>query len=239
MTIKKNLGVTLMTFGATLALGLGVSSQVHADTQVNANTIKVTQGDTLGAIAKEHDTTVASLANTNGLANENLIYVGDQLTLPTTGTYQVTASVPHKNTTNSTYKMPTSGNASNSVSTSNSSSNTTETTSGSQTSSTPSSVATPTSTPSSVATPTSTTTASTSTVSAEQSAKDWIAQKESGGSYTASNPSGAYGRYQLKSYNLKWGTSAEAQERAAAAYINSKYGTWVNAKAFWMQHGWY
>lgn len=229
MTIKKNLGVTLMTFGATLALGLGVSSQVHADTQVNANTIKVTQGDTLGAIAKEHDTTVASLANANGLTNENLIYVGDQLTLPTTGTYQITASVPHKNTTNSTYKMPTSGNASNSASVSSSSSNSTETTAGSQTSSTSSSVATP----------TSTTTASTSTVSAEQSAKDWIAQKESGGSYTASNPSGAYGKYQLMGYNLKWGTSIDAQERAASAYIHSRYGTWTNAKAFWMQHGWY
>lgn len=228
MTIKKNFGVTLMTFGATLALGLGVSSQVHADTQVNANTIKVTQGDTLGAIAKEHDTTVASLANANGLANENLIYVGDQLTLPTTGTYQVTASVPHKNTTNSSYKIPTSGNASNSASTSNSSSNTTKATSGSQTSSTSSSVATP----------TSTTTASTSTVSAEQSAKDWIAQKESGGSYTASN--GAYyGRYQLSRSYLKGDYSVANQEKVVSQYVQQRYGSYVKAAQHERTYNWY
>lgn len=70
-------------------------------------------------------------------------------------------------------------------------------------------------------------------------AKEWIANKESGGSYTAQNPSGAYGRYQLMSFNLKYGTSPEAQERAADEYVSARYGSWDNAKAFWLQHNWY
>ena len=80
--------------------------------------------------------------------------------------------------------------------------------------------------------------ASTSNVGSS-SAKEWIAQKESGGSYTASNPSGAYGKYQLKSYNLKYGTSPAGQERAANEYVQNRYSSWDNAKSFWLQHGWY
>ena len=71
------------------------------------------------------------------------------------------------------------------------------------------------------------------------SAKEWIANKESGGSYTASNPSGAYGRYQLMQFNLKYGTSPEGQERAADEYVASRYGSWENAQAFWLAHNWY
>lgn len=71
------------------------------------------------------------------------------------------------------------------------------------------------------------------------SAKEWIANKESGGSYTASNPSGAYGRYQLMQFNLKYGTSPEGQERAADEYVASRYGSWEAAQAFWLAHNWY
>ena len=83
--------------------------------------------------------------------------------------------------------------------------------------------------------------ASTSSVgsSSEQSAKDFIAYHESRGSYSASNPSGAYGKYQLKSYNLKYGTSPAGQERAANEYVDQRYGSWNNAKSFWLQHNWY
>lgn len=71
------------------------------------------------------------------------------------------------------------------------------------------------------------------------SAKEWIANKESGGSYTAANPSGAYGKYQLMSFNLKYGTSPEGQERAADEYVANRYSTWDEAKSFWQSHGWY
>lgn len=71
------------------------------------------------------------------------------------------------------------------------------------------------------------------------SAKDWIVAKESGGSYTAANPSGAYGKYQLMPFNLKYGTSPEAQDRAAEEYVSARYGSWDNAKQAWLSQGWY
>lgn len=71
------------------------------------------------------------------------------------------------------------------------------------------------------------------------SAKEWIAERESGGSYTAQNPSGAYGKYQLMPFNLKYGTTPEAQDRAADEYVISRYGSWENAKAFWIANSWY
>lgn len=142
----------------------------------------------------------------NHLANANLIYVGDKLS--------VNSGVAQANTT--TQAPQTTAQASNMQAK--------QTTTATPKTSTASSQS-----------------ASTSNVasSSEQSAKDFIAQKESGGSYTASNPSGAYGKYQLKSYNLKYGTSPAGQERAASEYVTSRYGSWNNAKSFWLQHNWY
>lgn len=71
------------------------------------------------------------------------------------------------------------------------------------------------------------------------SAKEWIAQRESGGSYTAQN-SRYIGRYQLDSAYLNGDYSPANQERVAQKYINERYGgSWDNAKAFWLAHGWY
>ena len=83
------------------------------------------------------------------------------------------------------------------------------------------------------------TSASTSTVSgSEAEAKEWIAQKESGGSYTATN--GRYiGRYQLTDSYLNGDYSAENQERVADAYVAGRYGSWTEAKNFWLNNGWY
>lgn len=85
-------------------------------------------------------------------------------------------------------------------------------------------------------------TATTSTSSAlpqsDQSAKEWIAQRESSGSYTARN--GRYvGRYQLDSSYLNGDYSAANQEKVATSYVTSRYGSWSNAKQFWISHGWY
>ncbi|WP_275400295.1 LysM peptidoglycan-binding domain-containing protein, partial [Enterococcus faecium] len=70
------------------------------------------------------------------------------------------------------------------------------------------------------------------------SAKEWIAQKESSGSYTATN--GRYiGRYQLDSSYLNGDYSAANQEKVAEQYVTSRYGSWEAAKAFWEANGWY
>lgn len=87
----------------------------------------------------------------------------------------------------------------------------------------------------------STTSASSYTSSAsgsEASAKAWIAGKESGGSYSATN--GQYiGKYQLSASYLNGDYSAANQERVADNYVQSRYGSWTAAKAFWQANGWY
>ena len=74
--------------------------------------------------------------------------------------------------------------------------------------------------------------------SSEQAAKDWIANRESGGSYTARNGQ-YYGKYQLSASYLHGDYSPANQERVANNYVTSRYGSWVNAKNFWIRHGWY
>lgn len=70
------------------------------------------------------------------------------------------------------------------------------------------------------------------------SAKEWIAQRESGGSYNAQN--GRYiGKFQLDSAYLNGDYSPANQERVANKYVSDRYGSWDNAKAFWLAHGWY
>ena len=73
-----------------------------------------------------------------------------------------------------------------------------------------------------------------------RAAKPWIAQRESGGNYKAVNPSsGTYGRYQLMPSYLHGNYSPANQERTANRYVKNRYGSWVNAKRFWLSHGWY
>ena len=79
---------------------------------------------------------------------------------------------------------------------------------------------------------------STSSSSSEEAAKAWIASKESGGSYTASNGN-YYGKYQLSLSYLNGDTSAANQEKVANSYVQSRYGSWTAAKAFWQANGWY
>lgn len=72
----------------------------------------------------------------------------------------------------------------------------------------------------------------------EKAAKHWIAMRESGGSYTARNGS-CYGRYQLSIGYLHGDLSPKNQERVADNYVYGRYGSWVNAKRFWLAHNWY
>lgn len=74
--------------------------------------------------------------------------------------------------------------------------------------------------------------------SAETAAKNWIAMRESSGSYTARNGQ-YYGKYQLSLSYLGGNLSPANQERVANNYVKGRYGSWVNAKNFWLRHGWY
>ncbi|MFR4967231.1 hypothetical protein [Lactobacillus kalixensis] len=74
--------------------------------------------------------------------------------------------------------------------------------------------------------------------SAEKAAKRWIAMRESGGSYYARNGS-CYGKYQLSIGYLGGDLSPKNQERVADRYVYGRYGSWVNAKRFWLAHHWY
>lgn len=72
----------------------------------------------------------------------------------------------------------------------------------------------------------------------EAEAKAWIAFKESTDNYDARN--GKYiGKYQLTNTYLDGDYSPENQERVADEYVSSRYGSWVAAKDFWLQNGWY
>lgn len=82
------------------------------------------------------------------------------------------------------------------------------------------------------------TTYTSSASGSESAAKEWIAQKESSGSYTATNGQ-YYGRYQLTNTYLNGDYSVENQERVADSYVQSRYGSWSAAQAFWMANGWY
>lgn len=72
----------------------------------------------------------------------------------------------------------------------------------------------------------------------EKAAKHWIAMRESGGSYTARNGV-CYGKYQLNIGYLNGDLSPKNQERTADNYVYGRYGSWVNAKRFWLAHNCY
>jgi hypothetical protein len=75
----------------------------------------------------------------------------------------------------------------------------------------------------------------------------WIMQHESGGSTTSRNPhSTAFGAFQLIAANRRhymgsnWqSTDLGTQYAAASRYVRDRYGSWDNAKAFWVRHRWY
>ena len=175
-------------------------------------TYTVKSGDTLSGIAEKYNTTVEKLAEKNKIKDIHLIYVDQVLVID--------GEAPATSTTSAaTAEAPVAAPAA------------TETT----TYEAP--AASVTVAEETVAT--TETSASTSTVSgSEAEAKEWIAQKESGGSYTATN--GRYiGRYQLTDSYLNGDYSAENQERVADAYVAGRYGSWTEAKNFWLNNGWY
>ena len=153
---------------------------------------------------------INAIAESNSISDINLIYSGQQLTIPTEGSAQAAAE-PQATVQEAPVQAEQP---------------VVQETVQTETQAAP------------VAETQSATTETTTTATSTNAAKEWIAQKESSGSYTATN--GRYiGRYQLDSSYLNGDYSAANQEKVAEQYVASRYGSWEAAKAFWEANGWY
>ncbi|KAF1282775.1 aggregation-promoting factor [Lactiplantibacillus plantarum] len=211
MKIKNAL---LSTAAATASLfAIGATAQ--------AATVTVKAGDTVSAIAADHNTTIDAIQQANHLKDVNLILVGQQLevngdstTTTSTQTTQQTTTTQSSAQTSQTQAQPSQA---------------------SQTQSSQTQTSKP------AAQTTTQRLVSTSNYSnngSDSAARAWIAGKESGGSYSARN--GQYiGKYQLSASYLNGDYSAANQERVANSYVASRYGSWSNAKSHWLANGWY
>ncbi|MDY3602957.1 LysM peptidoglycan-binding domain-containing protein [Enterococcus faecium] len=206
-----------LLFGTTLAAGAAffMGTTAHAD---EAYTVQ--SGDTLSTISQKYvgdNSLINAIAESNSISDINLIYSGQQLTIPTEGSAQAAAEPQAAVQEAPVQAEPVQAEQP-----------VVQETVQTETQAAP--VAETQAAP--AVTETTATPASTS------SAKEWIAQKESSGSYTATN--GRYiGRYQLDSSYLNGDYSAANQERVAEQYVASRYGSWEAAKAFWEANGWY
>ena len=202
-----------LLFGTTLAAGAAffMGTTAHAD---EAYTVQ--SGDTLSTISQKYvgdNSLINAIAESNSISDINLIYSGQQLTIPTEGSAQAAAEPQAAVQEAPVQAEPVQAEQP-----------VVQETVQTETQAAP--VAEIQSAP-----------AATETTSTN-AAKEWIAQKESSGSYTATN--GRYiGRYQLDSSYLNGDYSAANQEKVAEQYVASRYGSWEAAKAFWEANGWY
>ncbi|WDC80434.1 LysM peptidoglycan-binding domain-containing protein [Ligilactobacillus ruminis] len=192
-----------------LSIACAAGFTVAGAAAANADTVMVKSGDTLSQIADENNTTVSSIQSLNSLQNIHLIFPGQKLVINTNNGDAAASTQQSAQTTQQASQQQTTQQASQQQ--------TTQQASQQQTMQT---------TQQAVAS------------SSEQAARDWIASRESGGSYTAQNGN-YYGKYQLSRAYLGGDYSAENQERVADSYVLNRYGSWANAKAHWLQNGWY
>ncbi|EOY2580787.1 LysM peptidoglycan-binding domain-containing protein, partial [Enterococcus faecium] len=196
-----------LLFGTTLAAGAAffMGTTAHAD---EAYTVQ--SGDTLSTISQKYvgdNSLINAIAESNSISDINLIYSGQQLTIPTEGSTQAAAEPQAAVQEAPVQAEPVQAEQP-----------VVQETVQTETQAAP------------VAETQSATTETTAT--STNAAKEWIAQKESSGSYTATN--GRYiGRYQLDSSYLNGDYSAANQEKVAEQYVASRYGSWEAAKAFW------
>ncbi|EGP5549349.1 LysM peptidoglycan-binding domain-containing protein, partial [Enterococcus faecium] len=167
-----------LLFGTTLAAGAAffMGTTAHAD---EAYTVQ--SGDTLSAISQKYvgdNSLINAIAESNSISDINLIYSGQQLTIPTEGSAQVAAEPQAAVQEAPVQTEPVQAEQP-----------VVQETVQTETQAAP------------AVTETAATPASTS------SAKEWIAQKESSGSYTATNGR-YIGRYQLDSSYLNGDYSA-------------------------------
>ena len=204
-----------LLFGTTLAAGAAffMGTTAHAD---EAYTVQ--SGDTLSTISQKYvgdNSLINAIAESNSISDINLIYSGQQLTIPTEGSTQAAAEPQAAVQEAPVQAEPVQAEQP-----------VVQETVQTETQAAP------------VAETQSATTETTTTATSTNAAKEWIAQKESSGSYTATN--GRYiGRYQLDSSYLNGDYSAANQEKVAEQYVASRYGSWEAAKALWEANGWY
>ncbi|HFX3813848.1 TPA: LysM peptidoglycan-binding domain-containing protein, partial [Enterococcus faecium] len=189
-----------LLFGTTLAAGAAffMGTTAHAD---EAYTVQ--SGDTLSTISQKYvgdNSLINAIAESNSISDINLIYSGQQLTIPTEGSTQAAAEPQAAVQEAPVQAEPVQAEQP-----------VVQETVQTETQAAP------------VAETQSATTETTAT--STNAAKEWIAQKESSGSYTATN--GRYiGRYQLDSSYLNGDYSAANQEKVAEQYVASRYGSW-------------
>ncbi|KRM95283.1 extracellular protein [Liquorilactobacillus aquaticus DSM 21051] len=234
----------------------------------NADTVTVKAGDTVSHIASANNTTVSAIEKANSLSNVDLIFVGQQIEVggsssnttqasSSTVTPQAPAAKSQQAQSSSvntqkqtsaassqqTQKSQAQTSAASSQQTQSSQAQTSAASSQQAQSSqvqtsAASSQQTSQSSQSQTAQQTSTTSSTTTSSSSEEAAKNWIGSHESGNNYSATN--GQYiGKYQLSKSYLNGDYSAANQERVAAQYVQSRYGTWANAQKHWEENGWY
>lgn len=183
---------------------------VFASTAVaNADTVTVKSGDTVSKLAKDYNTTVDAIVNTNKLSNANLIFVGQKLEIgeatQADNNQQAAQSQQSQQAAQGQQSQQVAPAASSQQATTNYNTNSNYT----------------------------------SSVSGnEQAAKEWIAARESGGNYGARNGQ-YIGRYQLSASYLGGDYSPANQERVADQYVASRYGSWSAAQSHWLSNGWY
>ena len=183
---------------------------VFASTAVaNADTVTVKSGDTVSKLAKDYNTTVDAIVNTNKLSNANLIFVGQKLEIgkatQADNNQQAAQDQQSQQAAQDQQSQQVAPAASSQQATTNY----------------------------------NTTSNYTSNVSGnEQAAKEWIAARESGGNYGARNGQ-YIGRYQLSASYLGGDYSPANQERVADQYVASRYGSWSAAQSHWLSNGWY
>ena len=210
-----------------LSIACAAGFTVAGAAAANADTVMVKSGDTLSQIADENNTTVSSIQSLNSLQNIHLIFTGQKLVINTNNGDAAASTQQSAQTTQQASQQQTTQQASQQQTTQQASQQQTmQQASQQQTTQQASQQQTMQTTQQAVAS------------SSEQAARDWIASRESGGSYTAQNGN-YYGKYQLSRAYLGGDYSAENQERVADSYVLNRYGSWANAKAHWLQNGWY
>lgn len=201
------------------------TTQAHADTLIDNNTVEVTAGDTLSGVAAKYGVDMNQLAQTNQIQNPNLIVVGQRLHLNGSQAAAAQPQATQQPVQQQTQAVQSAPAATDSY----------------QAPAAQPQVQAPQAPAQAVQQQAPAATASYQAPALggnEQAAKDWIASRESGGNYNATN--GQYvGKYQLSASYLNGDYSPANQERVANNYVQSRYGSWTAAQSFWQAHGWY
>lgn len=208
-----------LLFGTVLA-ATGIAALAGSHDAKASEQYTVQAGDTLFKISRQFtggNGFVDEIAKANNLQNRDLIYVGQVLTIPTEEeARQQSTQAQAIQATQQTQATQTAQ----------------------QVQEAPKTQQTQTQPVQQASTQTQTKAQTSTASSSEEEAKNWIAMKESTNNYNARN--GRYiGKYQLDASYLNGDYSPENQERVANNYVQSRYGSWANAKAFWQSNGWY